>query len=149
MTTKIRAQLILHGSMIILLGLLSGFLTVADSAGGPTRGWQSVHQTLLVFGVWMLATGSGGAALSLGAREARALMWSLVSAGYALLVVLVIRAATGVSGFSFGESPANTVAFMANVIVALGAILATLLTMDGAFRAAREHATAPDAPRAV
>lgn len=137
MAARLRAQLMLHGGVIILLGLLSGFLAVSDNAGGPTRGWQSVHQTLLVFGVWMLATGSGGSALLLPARESRALAWSLVGAGYALVVVLAVRATTGVSGFEFGESAAGTVAFFANMIVALGAILAALLTIDGAARAAR------------
>lgn len=53
------------------------------------------------------------------------------------MVVLVVRAATGVSGFSFGESTADSVALVANIIVALGAILAALLTMDGEARAGR------------
>lgn len=132
-----RAQLFLHGGAILFLGMLSGFLAVADGAGGPARGWQSVHQTLLVFGVWMLATGGGGSALALPPREERALVWSLVGAGYALVLVLAVRASTGVSGFDFGESPADSVAFVANMVVALGAVLAALLTMDGAWRAAR------------
>lgn len=143
MSIKLRATLVLHGGVILLLGLLSGFLAVADSVGIGTRGWQSVHQTLLAFGVWMVATGSGAGLLQLGEREARGLVWSLVGAGYALLVVLVLRATTGVQGFEFGGSLADWLAVVANGLVSLGSLLAALLTIDGARRALRGHEQPP------
>ena len=136
MSMRLRSTLVLHGGIILLLGLLSGFLAVADSIGMP-RGWESVHQTLLLFGVWMLATGSGGALLALPEREARGLVWALVGAGYSLLVVLFLRATTGVRGFEVGGSVANWIALVANGLVSLGSLLAALLTIDGARRAVR------------
>jgi hypothetical protein len=144
MSIRLRAMLVMHGGVILLLGLLSGFLAVADSVGSGTRGWQSVHQTLLAFGVWMVATGSGAALLRLPDREARALVWSLVGAGYSLLVVLVVRATTGVQGFEIGGSAADWIALVANGLVSLGSVLAAMLTIDGALRAMR--AGDPPAP---
>jgi hypothetical protein len=138
MTARQRALLALHGSILVVIALLTGFMAVIDTVDGA-RGWRSVHQTLLVFGAWTLATAGAAPAIRLAPREARALVWALASSGYAMVLVLIVRASTGVTGFEFGPSIASRIAFLANMVVTLGAFLAALLTLIGAWNALRSQ----------
>jgi len=137
MTDRQRALLALHGGILVLVALLTGFLAVTDTSVDGVRGWRSVHQTLLLFGAWILAIAGAAPMLRLPMREATALVWALASSGYAMVVVLVVRASTGVTGFEFGESAASRIAFAANMVVTLGALVAALLTISGAWNARR------------
>lgn len=136
MTARQRALLALHGSILVVIALLTGFLAVVDTLDGA-RGWRSVHQTLLAFGAWILATAGAAPTIRLAPREARALVWALASSGYAMVLVLIVRASTGVTGFEFGPSNPSRIAFLANMVVTLGAFLAALLTFSGAWNALR------------
>jgi hypothetical protein len=138
MNARHRAQLVFHGAVILVPAFLAGFLSVSDEVGGGGRSWESVHSTLILMGVWLIATGAAAEVLELAEREARGLVWSLSSAGYALVGVLVIRAATGVSGFEPSGSAADWTAFLLNMIVVTGSILAAFLTISGARNALRK-----------
>ena len=139
MTDRHRALLALHGGILILFALILGLLAVTDSPGEGLRTWRSVHQTLLLFGAWMLATASVASLLRLGPREARGLVWSIAGGGYAMAITLTVRASTGVSGFEPGGPTASWVAFVANAVVMLASVLAALLTITGAWNAVRQN----------
>jgi hypothetical protein len=136
-TERHRALLILNGAAIIFVALLSGFLAVGGAGEGGARDWESVHVTLILAGVWLIATGGAAEVLVLAEREARALVWSQVGGSWALVGVLAIRVVTGVRGFAPEGPLSNWVSFFLNMIVTLGALLAALLTLSGALNALR------------
>lgn len=107
MTDRHRAVLALHGGILILIALLLGLLAVTDSPAAGLRNWQSAHHTLLLFGTWLLATAGAGSVLRLELREARGLVWALATGAYSMLLTLVVRAGTGVTGFNPGGSAAE------------------------------------------
>jgi hypothetical protein len=137
MNARHRAVLILNGGLILVVALLSGFLSVLDAIGTAGRGWESVHITLMIAGVWLVATGAAAGVLVLAEREARGLVWSQVGASWALAAVLALRAVTGVSGFAPEGPLANWAAFFLNMIVTLGMFLTAFLTVSGASNALR------------
>lgn len=144
MTDRHRALLALHGGIVILIALLLGLLAVTDTPVEGLRNWRSAHQTLVLFGVWLLATAGAGSVLRLRSAEARGLVWALVIGAYAMVVTLSVRASTGVTGFGPGGSAAEWVAFVSNAIVMLASVLAALMTMSGA-RDALRHARSSSA----
>lgn len=137
MTARHRAWLAVHGGIIILIALLLGLLAVTDTPVDGLRSWRSAHQTLVLFGVWLLATAGAGSVLQLRSAEARGLVWALVIGAYAMAVTLSVRASTGVTGFQPGGSVPDWVAFLSNAIVVLASVVAALLTLAGALAALR------------
>jgi hypothetical protein len=137
MTDRHRALLALHGGTLVLIALVLGLLAVTDAPVADARNWRSAHQTVLLFGAWLLATAGAAPTLRLEGREASGLVWALAVGGYSMTGTLVVRASTGVTGFEPGGSTANSVAFVSNAVVMLSSVLAGLLTISGAWNALR------------
>jgi hypothetical protein len=137
-----RIRLILHGDVVVLVGLLAGFGAVTDSIGETGRSWTSVHQTLMLVGIWILVTGSVSSALKLSEREAWALVVALVGTGYAQIVSLFVQAGAGVRGIAPEGPFLNWFAFALNMLVVLGGLLAATLTVLGARAALRDSPAA-------
>lgn len=148
MLDRNRSRLVLHGAVVLFVALVAGFGAVTDSLDPVGRSWTSVHQTLMLVGVWMLATASVYPSLVLPRRERRGLVGALVVTGYALTGSLFTQAAAGVRGVAPEGPILNTLAFGANVVVVLCGLLAAALTMLGA-RAALAAEPAPEDPRAA
>jgi hypothetical protein len=132
-----RAVLVFNGAAIIFIALISGFLAVGGAGEGGARDWASVHTTLMIAGIWLIATGGAAGVLVLAEREARGLVWTQVGGSWALVGVLAVRVFTGVRGFTPEGPLANWVSFFLNMIVTLGVLLAALLTISGARNALR------------
>jgi hypothetical protein len=142
-TLDSQRRLVLHGSVILLIGLMFGIPSVVEVSIGSSRMWQGGHSALLTLGVWLLATAAVLPLLMLEAREAAGLRWSLLVMAYSFLVAVVIQTLTGVRAFSPGPSPLNTLAFAANVLVVLGTFLSASLTALGAWNALRASPQPP------
>jgi hypothetical protein len=127
-----RARLVFHGAIVLLVGLLCGYPTVVESLSSPGRLWHTAHEALLMIGIWLLATSSVLATITLDRRDASALVWSLIATGYGFMIAVVTQAITGVEAFEPGHSPGSIVAFSGSAVGILGALLATLLTLKGA-----------------
>jgi len=140
-------RLVLHGAIILLVGLLCGYAAVAEEVSRSGRTWQAAHSALLLTGVWLIATAAVLPLLELPRRERTALLLSLTGGAYSFLTAVVIQAATGVRAISPEVSGISLVAFAANVLAVLGTILAASLTVLGAWNALRasrrEPATEP------
>jgi hypothetical protein len=128
-----RSLLALHGSIVLLLGLLSGLPAVAEELAGlqPTT-WRAAHGALLLAGVWLLATAALLPSLVLPPRHRRALAWSLIATGYAFTSAALIQAATGVRALAPHGTASSLVAYVANLATVAGGLLAALLTLLGA-----------------
>ena len=128
-----RTRLVLHGAVVLLVGLLCGLPTTSESIGGDTeRVWRTAHEALIMMGIWMLAMSSVVPVLVLAQRETTALFRSLLGMGYGFVIALLLGGIVGVSPFSPGHTPAEFTAFLAAVIGILGAVLSAALTIMGA-----------------
>lgn len=129
-----RPRLIFHGAIVLLVGLLCGYPTVAESLGGDesVRLWHTAHEALIMMGIWILAMSSVLPALVLARRESAGLVWSLLAMGYGFMIALVIGGVTGTTSFEPGHTVASMTAFTGSAVGILGALLATGLTITGA-----------------
>lgn len=140
-------RLVLHGAIILLVGLLCGYPSIIEEASRSGRMWQAAHSALLMLGIWLIATAAVLPLLELPRREREALLLSLTGGAYGFMIAVVIQAATGVRAISPDVSGISLVAFAANLLAVLGTILAASLTILGARNALRaprrEPATEP------
>jgi hypothetical protein len=131
-----RERLIFHGAIVLFVGLLCGVPAAAE-ADGAFQGWRAAHLGLITTGIWLLAMSTVLSALLLRTREAAGLVWSLLVMGYGLMVGLLIGAMIGVRAISPAAAPVQMIAFAGNAIGVLAALLAALLTIQGARAAVR------------
>jgi hypothetical protein len=134
-----RVRVIFHGAVVLLVGLLCGYPTVAEAAARDEsmRLWHTAHEGLVMTGILILTMASVLPALALESREASGLRWSLLATGYGLMTGLVLQGITGVRAFSPSASPAAMTAFLGNAVGILGSLVAAALTVMGAWAALR------------
>ena len=133
-----RERLIFHGSIVILAGLLISILAVVGLLGDEFRGWNTVHLPLIMLGIWMVAMAVVFPTLVLSKGDASALVWSLLIAGYGVMIATPIEAINGVRAIAPGGSVIHMVAFITNALVLMGVTLTVLLTLKG-IRAAKKE----------
>ena len=127
-----RGRLILHGSIVMFVGLIVGLLEAVGLLNEAYRGFRTAYLTLTSTGIWILAIAAVFPSLFLPRREASVLVWSLLATGYGVIIATPIEAITGIRAVHPGGPITHVVAFIVNVIILLGASLAILLTLSGA-----------------
>ncbi len=142
MATNIRERLIFHGAIVMLVGLLFGFLAVLGLLDEAFRGWRAAHLSLTATGIWILVMAAISPSLVLEKREFSAFVWSLLAAGYGFMMASPIQAITGVKAIQPTGPLSNWVAFIANTIGLSGAMLVVLLTIKGAHAALKKGSAA-------
>ena len=130
-------RLVLHGAIILLVGLLCGYAAVVEETSRSGRVWTAAHSALLMLGVWLIASAAILPLLELAPRERDALLISLTGGAYSFVTAVVIQAITGIRAISPDVSGISLVAFAANVLAVLGTFLAASLTAMGAWNALR------------
>ena len=133
-----RERLIFHGSIVILAALLISILAVVGLLGDEFRGWNTVHLPLIAIGIWMVAMAAVFPSLVLQKGDASALVWSLLIAGYGVMIATPLEAIIGVRAIQPAGPVFHMVAFMANALVLGGVTLTVLLTLKG-IRAAKKE----------
>jgi hypothetical protein len=132
-------QLILHGGIVLLVGLLSGAgFGSAISRGkseATVRAWRVAHSGIVMGGVLLLALAPVMPYLRLGAAALTTLVWSLVSSSYAFAIVLPLGAHYGHRGLSGAPPFLNRVVYAGNILGAAGSLIGTLLLVWGAYAA--------------
>jgi len=135
---RLRASLVLHGAVVIGLGLLAGIpfaLVVTGDLAGEVRAWRMAHMEGILNGLVMVAVAAAGGSIHLSPGSARWLWAGLLVAGYGNVVASVVAAAFGVRGLAATGPPANLVVF-ALFSAAIAGVLAGLgLAARGALRA--------------
>jgi hypothetical protein len=127
-------RLVFHGAIILLAGSLCGIPEGGAVMHGlpeaQIHAWRVAHDALVAGGIMMIAV---GAALPLvaGASAARWVRWSLVAVGYGAVVGLGLAAVAGVRGLQPTGPALNFVAFLGNVAVAVGTLVALPLLIWG------------------
>ena len=147
MTGRRQLHVILHGAIVLLVGLLCGLLFgfVATRAAGEdaARAWRVAHSGTAAIGVMLIAIGAILPRLRLADRAGSLLVWSLIVSAYVFTSGVIVAAFTGARGLKAGASPLDAVVFLAYVIGALGGLLGVALTIAGAAAALRPGEDTP------
>jgi len=135
MPARHRLQMALHGTVVILLGLLAGFpyaFVVTGAMQGEERAWRMAHSEGLQNGMLLLAVSGVAGLLVLDERRSRICAWSLIVAAYGNVIASVIGASTGTRGLELALPAANVVVYVLFVVAILGVLASLLLVAIGA-----------------
>jgi hypothetical protein len=132
-------QLILHGAIVLLIGLFCGAplgsAIVRAKAEERVRGWRVAHSSLVMGGVLLLAVAGITDHLRLGALAQHLLFWSLVVSSYSFAVVLPLAAHYGQRGLTPAGPFLNRAIYVGNMAGATGLIVGTVVLLWGAYGA--------------
>jgi hypothetical protein len=130
--------LILHGSIIILIGLLVGLplrSSILRKAEAKASAWRVAHSVLIMDGLLMVLVGMLLPRLSLDQVMIGASVWSSVASGYGFAVAFTVGAWKGFRGLSARPFGLNTVLFVAHVVGALGSFIGMAIVFYGLLKA--------------
>jgi hypothetical protein len=126
---KLRASLIFHGAIVVILGLLAGFpyaLVLQGQMAGEPRAWSMAHLEGVLNGLLCLGAAGAFGKLALRAGQLRLMTWSFILMAYGNLVASVIAAVTGQRGLELAGPMSNMIVFglfmiaVVLVLIALG-----------------------------
>ena len=144
MDPRIRARLVFHGAVVVLLGLLAGFphaFVLTGQLVGEERAWRMAHLEGLLNGMLTMLAGAVGGSLVLSANQQRWLVRSFVAAAYGNVVASVLGASAGVRGLAFDGPLANlvmNVLFWVAIVGVFGGVGLLIAGAANAMRGARD-----------
>lgn len=131
-------QLILHGTVVLLIGFLCGAPLGSASARGKeeiARAWRVAHSSLIAGGVLLLALAGVISHLTLSPWALASLVWSFVASSYVFAVVLPVAARYGHRGLTSAPPFLNRLIYMGNMAGASGLLLGVVVLLWGAYAA--------------
>ena len=134
MEKKLRASLIFHGAIVIILGLLAGFpyaLVLQGQMEGEPRAWSMAHLEGVLNGLLCLGAAGAFGKLALSAGQMRLMAWSFILMAYGNVVASVIGAVTGQRGLELAGPMSNMVVFALFMIAVVLVLLALGLLAYG------------------
>jgi hypothetical protein len=137
MELRWRARMVLHGAVVIVIGLLAGFphaLVLTGAMAGEERAWRMAHLEGVLNGLLVLAVAAAGDALALSARGQAVLALSLIAMAYANVLASILGASAGVRGLSPGGPAANSVVYLLFLLAIVGVLLGLGCVVAGARR---------------
>jgi hypothetical protein len=130
--------LLVHGSIVVLFGLLSGIpfwlAILRHREQGTIRAWRVAHTTLIAFGLLMVVVGVIDPHLALRTELRSLLVLALIVSGYGFVFALVIGAATGLRALTPKPWGFNTLLFLGHLLGATGSIIAMVIILYGLLR---------------
>lgn len=151
MDAVLRARMVLHGAVVVMLGLLAGFphaFVLTGQLAGEERAWRMAHLEGLLNGMTVLLAAAVSGWLVLSPRQHVWLAWSLIAAAYGNVVASVLGAWFGVRGLALAAPPANAIMNLLFWIAIAGILAGVGLLIVGARNAVRAHAGKSGAGRA-
>lgn len=143
MPTQLSSRLVMHGAIVVLLGLLVGFPyanVVLGTAEGEVRAFRMAHLEGVLNGLLMLAVAGVAGRIQLGERAARTLYVALLATGYGNVLAATLAAFSGSRGLEPGGPLSNWLVFGGFMVAVLGVLVAVALVVRGAWAAARGDA---------
>ncbi|MCC6849668.1 MAG: hypothetical protein IT294_14285 [Deltaproteobacteria bacterium] len=140
MDSRIRARLVFHGAVVVLLGLFAGFphaFVLTGQIAGEERAWRMAHLEGLLNGMLTMLAGAAGGSIVLSARQQRWLFWSFAAAAYGNVVASVVGASFGVRGLALEAPPANALVNLLFWVAIAGVFAGVGLVIAGAAAAVR------------
>jgi len=131
--------LLLNGSIVLLMGLLSGapmgLAIIRKKGEGTVRAWRVAHSTLIMDGLIMIVAGLVVPGLPVDELALWVLVWSLIPSAYGFVLALIIGAWIGCRGLTPKPYGINTVLFGGHTIGALGSLIGVLILTWGFLKA--------------
>ncbi len=131
--------LILHGGIIILMGLLSGLIywqtIIRNKTPEVIRRWRIAHVFLVIEGMFIVIMGFGILHLALSALAVRVLVWSVTGSGYGFAWAFIGGAWKGYRGLTPKPYGLNTFLFLGHFIGAVGSLIGIVMVIYGFFKA--------------
>ena len=130
------AYLLLNGSIVILIGLLTGLplKTAIVKQRGNVNAWRVAHSVLVMDGLLMLVVGSTLPRLLMDGCAVWVLVGSLIAAGYGFVIAFTLGAWKGVRGLTVKPYGLNTILFMAHSVGAAGSLLGVMIMVYGSLK---------------
>jgi len=143
MARRAALWLILHGAIVMLIGMFVGFPGFYVSRICPMTDdlrlfFRQSHLIPLATGIWMIAIAGGLPQLSLTDRSASALVWSLVVSAYSFILAQIVWGIALRMGSDITQPPAEYPYAAALLVTAAGALIGTFLIVSGAYSALRQ-----------
>jgi hypothetical protein len=132
---RLSNQLVFHGAIVMLLGLLAGFpfaWVIGGTMEGDLRAWRMAHLEGVLNSLLLLAVAGFLGRLALDARKQTILTWALVVTAYGNIVASIIGAATGNRGLEPTGPAANMVVFVLFIVAIVAVVVALGLLVYGA-----------------
>jgi hypothetical protein len=141
MTRRMVLLLVLHGLLLLVVGMLVGlgFGDAITRHAGPDaeRAWRVAHTSLMGLGALYLAMAAVAHTLVLSPRVAALAAWFLVVGAYASAVAFTLGPAVGARGLQPVGPPLHVAVFAVLNLAVLLVFVATLLFLWGAYTALR------------
>jgi hypothetical protein len=142
---RVQRQVLLHGLLILLMGLLCGVPYGRAITHGwgeeAVRAWRIAHFSLVVGGMWLMVVAAVMPLLVLSSRGMTTLVYSVVTSGYAFAVALIVAASGGVRGLEAGGPILNIVAFAGYMVASAASLVWVVVSIVGTLKALREPDT--------
>ena len=147
MIERAQRQMVFHGAVVLLGGMLTGLplaVAIADDWGREAiRAWAVTHSSLAAAGIGLIAIGAALRHLQFGSRQLAAFVSAMVAANYLLCLGLVVSAMTGERGLTASGPALNMLLHVSNLVGVLGALLAGVLLVRGAYAGLHAHSRTP------
>ena len=145
MNHRLRSLLVVHGALIFLLGMAAGFpfamlLLAGDGTPpvpGDVRGWRMAHLEGVLNGITLIAVAGVGRDMVLSRRTQLVVFWSLLLTGWGNMIASIIGPIFGSRGLTFGGGIANNLMYLLFMAAVFAVIVAMVVAVRGAWRAAR------------
>ena len=132
-------QLVFHGSVILLVGLLCGGpygrAIVRGMPEATVHAWRVAHLSLPIGGILLFSLAAVVPQLQLSASVVALMVWAFVVSGYAFTVALPLGAHFGHRGLTSEPPFLNRVVYVGNVIGAVSSLVGAALLVWGAYAA--------------
>ena len=132
-------QLIFHGGVILLLGLLCGApfgrAVVRGKSEDTVRAWRVAHSSLVMGGVLLLALAGVVPQLQLSASALALMVWVFIVSSYGFAVALPLGAHYGHRGLTSEPPFLNRAVYVGNIIGVVGFLVGGAIFLWGAYAA--------------
>ena len=140
MEAQLRARMVLHGVVVILLGLVAGvpfIYVITGELAGEVRAWRMAHLEGVLNGLLVIAISAAGAHIALSQRLQSWLANSLIVTAYGNIVASIVGATFGVRGLEPAGPAANWIVFILFTIAVVAVLTGLVLAAIGAYRSLR------------
>jgi hypothetical protein len=145
MNHRLRSLLVAHGALVFLVGMAAGIpfaMVLLAGAGsspvpGDVRGWRMAHLEGVLNGLTLFVVAGVGRDLVLTQRAQLILFWSLLVTAWGNMIASIIGPIFGGRGLAFGLGLANNLMYVLFMAAVFAVIVAMVVIVRGAWRAAR------------
>lgn len=137
-----QSRLALHGSAVVLLGMLSGIpmaMVLTGYLEGNVADWRISHMEGLINGLLMLAIAGCLSLLTLSPKQSKWLFWTALYTGYSNALYGWSRGLFGHAGLDFAPPLSNQLTAVLGGLPIFTAFIAIFLLMYGAYQTSRHH----------